>query len=138
MPASNLCGSRRRNTMILHWLKLYPLSFLFCIIGGCIGLLGNCVRLLTGLGKNTTAEVWTYALGMVFGISLAADYVLRVWTPYKHIAEVLGLVGAVSAITYSFLLLNAKRTKRSVTAVMPEPAAPSDKIWPPPPTSPGG
>ncbi len=119
--------------MILHWLKLYPPSFLFCIIGGCIGLLGNCVRLLTGLNKNTTAEVWAYAFGMVFGASLAADYALRVWSPYKHIAEVLGLVGAVSAITYPFLLLNARRKNRSVAAVMAEPSALSDKIWPPPP-----
>lgn len=90
------------------------------------------------LDKQTPTEVLAYAVRMAMCAGLAASYVLRIVPQYKPLADVLGGIAAVLAISYPFFLLNGKRGKRNVTDIQVEPAAPSDKIWPPPPTSQGG
>jgi len=123
---------------VSQWLRQYPPSSLFCIIGGSLGFIGNGARMLSTLDKQTAAGVLTYAVGMVFGAGLAGSYTLRVIPQHKYLADVLGDIGAVSGIIYPFLLLNNRRRKLANTQARAEPAASSDDVWPPPPAAPGG
>ena len=125
-------------TQVLQWLGQYPASFLFCIIGGIFGLVGNGARMLSTLDKQTVGEGLTYAVGMVFGAGLAGSYALRVMPQHKHLADVLGHIGAISGIIYPFLLLNNRRMKLADRKAQSQSTAPSDDIWPPPPTAPSG
>lgn len=107
------------------------------IVGGGIGCIGNVINLLYGQEDKNHVPMPVSLIGFLWGACLAASVMLRGKPPWNGLGDALGMVSAVSGIVYAVLIIMHRKRKRVAMPSQP-PSAPSDKIWPPPPTSQGG
>ncbi len=84
-------------------------------------------------GKNFS--VWASVAALVWGLCSTAANLLRKMPQWNDLMMALSAVSFLAAICYFVLLLRYNKSKKRIKAST-EPPDSSDKIWPPPPTSP--
>ena len=117
--------------MILHWLAGYSVPQLMMLAGSFGIFLGGGVILLSSLDGDNQALVQSGWLGTLGGACTTAANVLRNKPQWEAAMVTSAAIGYTMIIYFVFRFAKARRA----TVPLPTPAAPSDDIWPPPPTS---
>lgn len=84
-------------------------------------------------GKGYT--LWGSFAGLLTGACWTGANLLRGKVRWQDLADNLLIIGSVSLIVYAVSMIVHRKRKWVATPSQPPSAAPSDKIWPPPPTS---
>jgi len=123
--------------MILHWLTGYSFAQLLMLAGGPIIFLGAAIMLFGALnGKGYS--LWGSFAGLLMGACMTGANLLRGQARWQGLVDNISMIGGVSSIVYAVsIIVHRKRKRVAMSPPLPH-ALPSDKVWPPPPTSPGG
>ena len=120
--------------MILHWLAGYSFAQLMMLVGGLIMFLGAAIMLFGAL-NDKGYPLWGSFAGLLTGICYTGASLLRGRPRWEDLTDTLLIIGSVSSITYAILMVAHRKSRRGAVPPQPQPVAPSDKVWPPPPTS---
>ena len=125
-------------TMIPRWLAGYPLGDLMQIAAGVLMCLGSGISLLEKWQGKDRLPMSAILVGFLWGACYTVASVLHMKPQWVSLSHVLTLAGSVFAIIWCVLINRHNKRNRVAVQAQPQYAAPSDDIWPPPPTSPGG
>ena len=122
----------------LHWLAGYSLIRLIAVAGGILVCAVMGIVLLVGQEGKNKLPVPVVFLYMLFGACTTISSLLigKPRSRYELLGVILEIIGGVSGLIGAVLTMRHQKTKHAALP-QPEPAAPSDKGWPPPPTSQG-
>ncbi len=121
--------------MILRWLAGYSLGDLMQIAAGGMICLGSGITLLHKWEDKNRLPLQAILAGFLWGACVMVSPVLHTKPPWIGFGHVLSTAGAIFAVIYLVLLNRHNKRKQTAVPSQPQYAAPSDDIWPPPPTS---
>ena len=124
--------------MILRWLAGYSLGYLIQIAAGCIICLSSGYALLHQREDGKRPPWLSILAGFLWGACFMASPVLRAKPQWVGLSHALTMAGVVFGVIRSVSVIRHSKSKQAAVPSPSQHAAPSDEIWPPPPTAPGG
>ncbi len=121
--------------MILHWLTGYSIVELMTVGGFLIGILSNIIQLFPHRDEKNRLPVPVVLIGIASFGGWAASILLHGKPHWADLSVDLGIAGAVGTILYVTMTVILSRGRKRIAAVAPATPAPSNNVWPPPPTS---
>ena len=105
------------------------MTIAFCLIG----VVGNVIRMLPNGNDKSRFPAPLALTGIAFFGCLLVSTLLREKPPWGGLSDALSIVAAVPGISYAIVMM--RRGRRKSVVALRITFAPSDKTWPPPPTS---
>ena len=125
-------------TMMLHWLAGYSLGQIGGFIGSGLIFIVSLSQLVRAISKQDHKAIRENTALLLMSVSLLGSVLVEGVKPLKLLSEVLSWVGAAFSCLFLCLVIFGRKKITAVRKVATNPIVPSDDIWPPPPTSPGG